>query len=249
MATWKPANELAGALKGIAKPLNLTAGDDGILINTKTSSEYLVIDMSDGNDEIVDESSQGRVIKGGNGNDKLICFNGENVLYGGEGDDTLLAQGIGQDVLISLTGNDKLSGGKGDDLYIVSGHGQGNVVINDFEGRNQVALLGFKVDAIRYQEVSPDTVETIYQSYSGRTVTIRHNNHQGSMANVMQVSHLNNHPKLSQPNVDLTIDRLIQLLAEQRIEHESNLENQSRKTSSMPYWGAVSTTEHFLNVL
>ncbi|MBC5789848.1 anthrax toxin-like adenylyl cyclase domain-containing protein [Providencia sp. JUb39] len=249
LATWKPANELAGALKGIAKPLNLTAGDDGILINTKTSSEYLVIDMSDGNDEIVDESSQGRVIKGGNGNDKLICFNGENVLYGGEGDDTLLAQGIGQDVLISLTGNDKLSGGKGDDLYIVSGHGQGNVVINDFEGRNQVALLGFKVDAIRYQEVSPDTVETIYQSYSGRTVTIRHNNHQGSMANVMQVSHLNNHPKLSQPNVDLTIDRLIQLLAEQRIEHESNLEHQSRKTSSMPYWGAVSTTEHFLNVL
>lgn len=247
LAIWKPVSELAETLKGIARSLKLTTGNDGILI--KTPNEHLLIDALDGDDEIVDESSQGRVIKGGNGNDKLICFDGENVLYGGEGDDTLLAQGMGQDVLISLTGNDVLSGGKGDDLYIVSGHGQGNVVINDFEGRNQVALIDFKVDAIRYHEVSPDIAETTYESDSGRTVTLRHNNHQGSMANVMQVIHMNNHPKLSQPNVDLTIDRLIQLLAELRIEHESNLENQSRKTSSMPYWGAVSTTVHFLNVM
>ncbi|WP_249215370.1 MULTISPECIES: anthrax toxin-like adenylyl cyclase domain-containing protein [unclassified Providencia] len=247
LATWKPVSELAETLKGIAKPLKQTAGNDGILI--KTPNEHLLIDTLDGDDEIVDHSSQGRVIKGGNGNDKLIAFGGENVLYGGEGNDILLAQGMGQDVLVSLTGNDKLSGEKGDDLYIVSGHGQGNVAINDFEGRNQVALIDFKIDAISYQEVSPSIAETTYQSYSGRTVTLRHNNHQGSMANVMQVSHINNHQKLSQQNVDLKIDRLIQLLAEQRIEHESNLENQSKKNSPVPHWGAVSTTEHFLNVL
>nr|WP_305071688.1 C80 family cysteine peptidase [Providencia sp. wls1922] len=247
LATWKPVSELAETLKGMAKPLKQTTGNDAILI--KTPSEHFLIDTLDGDDEIVDESSQGRVIKGGNGNDKLICFDGENVLYGGEGDDTLLAKGMGRDVLISLTGNDKLSGEKGDDLYIVSGHGQGNVAIHDFEGRNQVALIDFKIDAIRYQEVSPTIVETTYQSYSGRTVTLRHNNHQGSMANVMQVIHMNNHPKLSQPNVDLKIDRLVQLLAEQRIEHESNLENQSKKNSPVPHWGAVSTTEYFLNVL
>ncbi|HHR6128875.1 TPA: calcium-binding protein [Providencia alcalifaciens] len=249
LATWKPVNELAETLKGIAKPLKQTAGNDGILLNKNASSEHLLIDTLDGDDEITDHSSQGRVIKGGNGNDKLIAFGGENVLYGGEGNDILLAQGLGQDVLISLTGNDMLSGDKGDDLYIVSGHGQGNVVINDFEGCNQVALIDFKIDAIRYQEVSPSIAETTYQSYSGRTVTLRHNNHQGSMANVMQVSHINNHQKLSQQNVDLKIDRLVQLLAEQRIEHESNLENQSKKNSPVPHWGAVSTTEHFLNVL
>lgn len=247
LATWKPVSELAETLKGMAKPLKQTTGNDAILI--KTPSEHFLIDTLDGDDEIVDESSQGRVIKGGNGNDKLICFDGENVLYGGEGDDTLLAKGMGRDVLISLTGNDKLSGEKGDDLYIVSGHGQGNVAIHDFEGRNQVALIDFKIDAIRYQEVSPTIAETTYQSYSGRTVTLRHNNHQGSMANVTQVSHINNHQKLSQQNVDLKIDRLVQLLAEQRIEHESNLENQSKKNSPVPYWGAVSTTVHFLNVL
>ncbi|UBX48088.1 RTX toxin [Providencia alcalifaciens] len=249
LATWKPVNELAETLKGIAKPLKQTSGNDGILLNKNASNEHLLIDTLDGDDEIVDHSSQGRVIKGGNGNDKLIAFGGENVLYGGEGNDILLAQGMGQDVLISLTGNDMLAGNKGDDLYIVSGHGQGNVVINDFEGRNQVALIDFKIDAIRYQEVSPTIAETIYQSYSGRTVTLRHNNHQGLMAHVMQVSHINSHQKLSQQNVDLTIDRLIQLLAEQRIEHESNVENQSKKNSSIPHWGAVSTTEHFLNVL
>nr|WP_282561794.1 hypothetical protein [Providencia rettgeri] len=191
----------------------------------------------------------GRIIKGDSGNDTLITLGGENVLYGGQGDDILLAQGMHQDVLISLDGKDQLAGTQGDDLYIVNGHGKGDVKITDLEGKNKVVLVDFELEDVGYKPLSAKVAETTYRSKSGRLVTLSHNNHTGSMNNVMQVRHFNGYKQLSEENVEKTVDRLIQLLVEERIDYERNLDLSITNDNYQKNWGAVQITERFLSHL
>ncbi|WP_272680739.1 anthrax toxin-like adenylyl cyclase domain-containing protein [Providencia sp. PROV129] len=249
LAIWKPVNELADMLNDVPKPLKQTMENDGIVLSENYAREHWLIDMQAGNDEVMDMSQHGRVIKGGSGNDKLITTGGENILYGGQGDDILLAQGMKQDVLISLDGKDHLAGGKGDDIYIVSSHGQGDVTIHDLEGRNQVVLVDFSPTEIIYKELSATLAETVYQSKGGRRVTLQHNNHTASMTNVMQVSFFNDYKQLSKHNEESTIDRLIQLLTEQRIAYEGSVDPNIGNDNVRNNWGGVQMTERFLSHL
>ncbi|HIE0658329.1 MULTISPECIES: anthrax toxin-like adenylyl cyclase domain-containing protein [unclassified Providencia] len=252
--TWKPIDELTSTLNGVvandgARPLNLTLKDDGIVLQQDCKRNNWLIDTLAGNDNVMDMSQQGRIIKGGSGNDKLITLGGENVLYGGQGNDVLLAQGMHQDVLISLDGKDQLAGTQGDDLYIVSGHGKGDVKITDVEGRNQVVLIDFNTEEVSYKQLSAKVAETTYRSKSGRQVTQSHNNHVGSMHSVMQVRHFNNYKELSKQHIEQTIDRLVQLLVEERIDYERNLDLSITNDNYQKNWGAVQITERFLSHL
>ncbi|WP_415885812.1 hypothetical protein [Providencia rettgeri] len=252
--TWKPIDELTSTLNGVvandgARPLNLTLKDDGIVLQQDCTRNNWLIDTLAGNDNVMDMSQQGRIIKGGSGNDKLITLGGENVLYGGQGNDVLLAQGMHQDVLISLDGKDQLAGTQGDDLYIVSGHGKGDVKITDVEGRNQVVLIDFNTEEVSYKQLSAKVAETTYRSKSGRQVTLSHNNHVGSMHSVMQVRHFNNYKELSKQHIEQTIDRLDQLLVEERIDYERNLDLSITNDNYRKNWGAVQITERFLSHL
>ncbi|MEY0911022.1 anthrax toxin-like adenylyl cyclase domain-containing protein [Providencia rettgeri] len=252
--TWKPVDELASTLNGVvvdgvARPLNLTLRDDGILLQQDSPRNNWLIDTLAGNDSVMDMSEYGRIIKGDSGHDKLITYGGENVLYGGQGDDILWAQGMHQDVLISLDGKDQLAAAQGDDLYIVSGHGKGDVKITDFEGRNQVVLIDFDTEEVSYKQLSAKVAETIYRSKSGRQVMLSHNNHIGSMNSVMQVRHLSSYSQLSEQHIEQTIDRLVQLLVEERIDYESNLDLSINNSNYRKNWGAVQITERFLSHL
>ncbi|MEY0999967.1 anthrax toxin-like adenylyl cyclase domain-containing protein [Providencia rettgeri] len=252
--TWKPVDELASTLNGVvvdgvARPLKLTLRDDGILLQQDSPRNNWLIDTLSGNDNVTDMTQHGRIIKGDSGHDKLITYGGENVLYGGQGDDILWAQGMYRDVLISLDGKDQLAAAQGDDLYIVSGHGKGDVKITDFEGRNQVALIDFDTEEVSYKQLSAKVAETIYRSKSGRQVTLSHNNHIGSMNSVMQVRHLNSYQQLSEQYIEQTIDRLVQLLVEERIDYESNLDLSINNSNYRKNWGAVQITERFLSHL
>ncbi|MDL9986631.1 calcium-binding protein [Providencia rettgeri] len=252
--TWKPIDELTSTLNGVvtndgARPLNLTLKDDGIVLQQDCTRNNWLIDTLAGNDNVMDMSQQGRIIKGGSGNDKLITLGGENVLYGGQGNDVLLAQGMHQDVLISLDGKDQLAGTQGDDLYIVSGDGKGDVKITDVEGRNQVVLIDFNTEEVSYKQLSAKVAETTYRSKSGRQVTLSHNNHVGSMHSVMQVRHFNNYKELSKQHIEQTIDRLVQLLVEERIDYERNLDLSITNDNYRKNWGAVQITERFLSHL
>ncbi len=250
LATWKPTEKLADTLKGLTvKPVMLTAGNDGRTLQPDSRRDNWFIDALSGNDEIIDMTEYGRVIKGGGGNDKLIATGGENVLYGGQGNDVLLAQGMHQDVLISLDGEDQLSADKGDDLYIISGHGEGDVTVTDFAGRNKLLLIGFERNDTDGNQLSATVTETKYESKSGRVVTLRHNNHLNKVANVTEVNYLNDHRLLSKQNIDQTVERLIQLLAEQRIAYESNLDSTIKNGNYRKNWGAAQITEHFLSNL
>ncbi|MEX9604601.1 anthrax toxin-like adenylyl cyclase domain-containing protein [Providencia huaxiensis] len=253
--TWKPIDELASTLNGVvvnkgeARPLNLTSRDDGIVLHQENPRNNWLIDTLAGNDSVMDMTQHGRIIKGESGNDKLITLGGENVLYGGQGNDILLAQGMHRDVLISLDGKDQLGAAQGDDLYIVSGHGKGAVKITDFEGRNQVVLIDFDTDEVNYEQLSDKVAETTYRSKSGRQVTLSHNNHIGSMNSVMQVRHLNSYQQLSKQHIEQTVDRLVQLLVEERIDYESNLDLSINNSNYRKNWGAVHITERFLSHL
>ena len=246
LATWQPSYELSDCLSGIPKQLRLTSQYDGINLSPSYSRTHWLIDTREGNDSIVDQSLHGRVIKGGKGSDKLITFGGENVLYDGQGDDILYG-GENQDILISIDGKDQLAGGKGNDFYLVSGQGKGDVTISDFEGRNRVVLINFEPTEIKYEEISADIAETTYQSKSGRLVTIRHNNHKMLMANVMEVRFHNSTKDMWNMHTEQTMDRLIQLLVEQRFEHESTFDASSSPAHLKNAWGAVQYTESFLS--
>ncbi|MFQ3786330.1 hypothetical protein [Halomonas sp. A29] len=87
-----------------------------------------------------DDELTGAVVFGGAGDDTLIALDSGSLLHGGEGNDTLvggmsddqLYGGEGDDTLIIRGGNDVLYGGVGDDLFIFEAGYQGNAVIKDF---------------------------------------------------------------------------------------------------------------------
>ncbi|HEQ1858654.1 TPA: RTX toxin [Providencia alcalifaciens] len=215
-------------------PLNPVAestdDSDAIILPVGYQSALPVINGKQGDDIIMDRSGYGHVLVGGEGDDKVVASDGENVL-------------------ISLAGEDYLSGGKGDDLYIVSGHGDGDVIISDMEGKNQVMLINFESHSVTHHKISDDLAETRYQSESGRKVTVQHNNLLQSEDNVMTFKHLNSKQSLAKVNVESTVDQLVQSLAQQRVNYEANFEPLDDNPNSRYQWGAVQATERFFNQL
>lgn len=215
-------------------PLNLVAestdDSDAIILPVGYQSALPVINGKQGDDIIMDRSGYGHVLTGGEGDDKVVASDGENVL-------------------ISLAGEDYLSGGKGDDLYIVSGHGDGDVIISDMEGKNQVMLINFESHSVTHHKISDDLAETRYQSESGRKVTVQHNNLLQSKDNIMTFKHLSSKQSLAKVNVESTVDQLVQSLAQQRVNHEASFIPLEDNQNSRYQWGAVQTTERFYNQL
>lgn len=69
------------------------------------------------------------------------------------------------------------------------------------------------------------------------------------MHSVMQVRHFNNYKELSKQHIEQTIDRLVQLLVEERIDYERNLDLSITNDNYRKNWGAVQITERFLSHL
>ncbi len=151
-----------------ANMLSGTKGSDFILIagvetdlnSTFQGVEYLTqVYGDDGDDRMLDLSTNGHRLSGADGDDYLSGGDGDDTLRGGEGNDTLyggtgndtldgdyddewpndgggddwLDGGAGNDTLTSGSGNDYLSGGDGDDT--LSG-GSGNDVLSGGTGND-----------------------------------------------------------------------------------------------------------------
>ncbi|USR66228.1 hypothetical protein NFC79_06440 [Providencia stuartii] len=233
---WEPISELADDLQGITSPkrigldaksiwLNLSSGKDFHRLAPSSTIEMpWIINALEGDDIILDESKQGRIIKGGKGNDELIILGGENVLYGGEGNDKLIG-GENRDLLVSTDGTDILLGGKGNDTYLVYGHGKGDVNIHDSEGNNHVFLINFKYDSL-IEELTPQGyTKTSIQSSTGRWVHIHHQNHLMSTLNQTNIQFHHKTHESWQDKSEQTVNKLSQLMAEQRYEYESTSDN------------------------
>lgn len=241
--SWVPVHELNHDLKGVTEQLKVTLSNDGIILSDESERINWLVDAKAGDDQILDMSGHGRVLKGGLGNDKLIVFAGNNILYGGKGDDILHA-GVGEDILISLTGKDQLAGGPGADLYIIDGLGEGDVTIRDLEGRNKIILVNFGDSLVKEEVISVKEMHSVYQSKSGRVVNIYHNNHLINMGDMTEF-HLASNESLLAQQPEQTVDRLLQLLVEQRHEDEYNFDEAS-STAQNNYWKPILYTERFL---
>ena len=89
-------------------------------------------------DDIIISSTQGEVINGNAGNDRIYGVAGNNFLRGGKGEDFIMG-GTGDDILNGNFGNDTVFGGSGNNLirggkgndYLIGGEGN-DTLIGDF---------------------------------------------------------------------------------------------------------------------
>ena len=88
-------------------------------------------------------NERANVLEGLDGDDELYGRQGDDTLIGGDGEDDLYGDN-GQDTLIGGSGNDDLWGGKGGDVFVFT-DGSGNDIIHDFDlsgNRDTIDLAG-----------------------------------------------------------------------------------------------------------
>ncbi|MBH5340823.1 calcium-binding protein, partial [Neisseria meningitidis] len=98
-------------------------------------------------------------LDGGEGNDALYGYNGNDALNGGEGNDHLNGED-GNDTLIGGAGNDYLEGGSGSDTYVFGeGFGQ-DTVYNYHVDKNSDTMhfKGFKAADVHFIRSGSDLV-------------------------------------------------------------------------------------------
>jgi Ca2+-binding RTX toxin-like protein len=133
-----------------ARPMHLSGTITNATVNALAEGGILI--GNENGNVLQGASSVANVLYGGDGDDTLKGGNLGDVLHGGTGDD-LLQGGGGDDLLHGGTGNDRLEGGTGDDVYIFN-LGDGHNVISDYEGRSA------KRNVIRFGEgISGDSLE------------------------------------------------------------------------------------------
>jgi VCBS repeat-containing protein len=81
------------------------------------------------------DNSEGNILFGTAGDDKLTADDSHNILIGGDGNDTLIG-GTGDDILVGGDGNDTLSGGAGDDILV---GGDGKDTISGGDGNDKIS--------------------------------------------------------------------------------------------------------------
>jgi len=96
-----------------------TGGNDNLDFSQTTFENIGGVDAGGGKDT-VRGTTDGELIDGGAGKDKLYGGGGDDDLRGGTGDDRIYGED-GDDVLIGGAGRDDLRGGAGDDTFVVSG--------------------------------------------------------------------------------------------------------------------------------
>lgn len=232
---WKPIFALDGELDGIETQSHVAINVENIQLTLSDRDDVQIfkeieikapwlVDSLEGNDVILDESKQGRIIKGGKGHDELTTLGGENVLHGGKGNDQLVG-GENSDLLISTQGKDRLLGGKSNDVYLIYGDGVGDVNILDNEGSNHVYLINFKQDSLTEVQTPQGYTQTSIQSITGRWVHIHHQSPVISNVNQTNIHFHHQTHESWRDKSEQTVDKLIQLMVEQRYEYESTSDN------------------------
>lgn len=112
--------------------------DGTVLEGGVLTSQLLTQIGTSGNDYLRGIEIFGDTLRGGDGNDYLVGYSGNDSLEGGAGYDTLVG-GEGNDSLAVGAGGGYASGDAGDDLYLYQG-GEGNLEIYDFYGQDTLRL-------------------------------------------------------------------------------------------------------------
>lgn len=126
--------------------VNLTSGNDRVVIYNGTALSNNQLDVLAGDDMVADYSGRNHTLKGGEGNDILWVEEGNNILDGGTGSDFLYG-GSGDDILSGGQDNDTLEAGIGDDIYQFA-DGDGHDIISESGGNDRLALTSVDIEKI-----------------------------------------------------------------------------------------------------
>jgi len=142
-------------------------GTNGISFNA-TAAGFESASGGDGNDVLITSADKDSktLLAGGKGNDRLIAGASEDVLAGGDGDDTIYGNG-GDDKLIGGKGNDRLEGGAGDDTYYFN-RGDGQDTIFDYSEETVLEKYTYQVsEEYTYQvTVAYDVEKQVQYQYT-----------------------------------------------------------------------------------
>jgi Ca2+-binding RTX toxin-like protein len=144
------------------------------------TAEPIQVEGQSGDDVIVNASTQGNCLVGGDGNDFLADGDAAGTLTGGDGND-LLAGGQGNDTLNGGNGNDVLVGGPGTDTYTTAANdGDDIVIIHRGDagtesytcfGNDTILLFGFERDGVVEIPTPTTSSYTLTDPVTGGTYT------------------------------------------------------------------------------
>jgi Ca2+-binding RTX toxin-like protein len=138
--TWQDIMNNYADIQGSENSENIYGTDGSENIYGNGGNDNIYSSVSNSNDDRLGSS---HILDGGQGDDYIKSFSGNDILIGGTGNDTLDA-GAGDDILIGGAGNDTLKGGEGTNTYkfetnfgndILDKHYSG-IEILDFNGLN-----------------------------------------------------------------------------------------------------------------
>lgn len=116
-----------------------------------------VVDGGSGNDIII-TGSLADVVYGGDGNNSLETNNGNDVVFGGGNGDESISTGRGSDVIFTGGGNDTIDTSSGSDRVVVTGAVAGDVIqIDGGSGSDTIDLSRFSNNDVRV--VDDGTIE------------------------------------------------------------------------------------------
>ncbi|OZA23872.1 MAG: hypothetical protein B7X93_11800, partial [Hydrogenophilales bacterium 17-61-9] len=114
---------------------------------------------TDGSDYLYGINHFGDTLRGGDGNDVLYGYSGDDILEGGAGQDALYG-GDGNDILSAGLDGGYLDGGAGDDLYLYDagdGNAAASVNISDSGGNDTLRFgAGIRVEDAQFQRQGRD---------------------------------------------------------------------------------------------
>ncbi len=146
--------------------------DGTVWTSTDLHNLTLVVEGTEGNDDLYSPDSGDYTLNGLGGDDYIYGNAGNDTLNGGSGDDTLEDYDGGDDTFIGGTGNDMLSdGGGGNDTYIFN-LGDGQDEIDDYLGTDKLVFgSGITADSITGRQGDYDEL-ILYIGSNGDQITI-----------------------------------------------------------------------------
>ncbi|MBI9079648.1 MAG: hypothetical protein JEY79_07905 [Pseudodesulfovibrio sp.] len=168
-------------LNGIVGGMDSISGTDGNDTLYYGDENGVVMDGSDGDDQMQSQGYTQDFMYGGDGNDTMDGGNDNDYMEGGDGDDSMIG-GHGNDTLIGGDGNDviqggdgswydndRIDGGRGDDT--MSGAGGNDVfVFNRASGDDVITDFDPNNDTFEFQGIDGESELTVTTDDDGSTI-------------------------------------------------------------------------------
>ncbi|WP_272677426.1 calcium-binding protein [Providencia huaxiensis] len=190
-------------------------------ITKDSKPSQLVMQFTGNQHKVIDESKHGRVFKANMGTGSISMAHnntGHNVLYAEEGNIDLYG-GAGNDVLIANGHSGLLSDQEGENIFIVNGEFRGESIIHHYNDKDKIHLISFnRIPELIEPDNQNEIVHYIYSSESGYKVTIiQHKNSQEPI-----VIHHNSLSGARKYTTAQKLEYLVNTLAEMRLQDEYN---------------------------